>query len=314
MSVDNDGGPAGLLRDDWQRDRNQRATLNAEARGLIDELRSLATRLADDHNVHFTVLDDRRTGSLSRDEEAVLERLLGRRGSTDWSQMRLGNGALDREARAAANQYLSATQTAPHRKSLKKLQRLNETHRRYCCVVFGEDPGDRFLAAPADALELVGQADSTRAMSRGLVRKALENVGDGRNFNFNALVTEVNRLARESGVLLRLVERWLGFELPEGGDTEKYLDLFWKLEFLLHGWQATPAGLVLRPRALANWWNEMTSLPAIVHYYGEAAIAGAAMAVFRPTSSARIAERAGYRSLLEELSSSDDSSSSDDDS
>ena len=120
MSVDNDGGPAGLLRDDWQRDRNQRATLNAEARGLIDELRSLATRLADDHNVQFTVLDDRRTGSLSRDEEAVLERLLGRRGSTDWSQMRLGDGAVDREARAAANQYLSTTQRAPHRKSLNK--------------------------------------------------------------------------------------------------------------------------------------------------------------------------------------------------
>ena len=69
------------------------------------------------------------------------------------------------------------------------------------------------------------------------------------------------------------------------------------------------------PAALAAAWGEMTKLGEILRYYGDAAMSAASAAVFQPTSSARIAERAGFRplaSLLEDSSDSDDSSSDDD--
>ena len=314
MSVDNDGGPAGLLRDDWQRDRNQRATLNAEARGLIDELRSLATRLADDHNVHFTVLDDRRTGSLNEDEERVFECLEARREAVDWRREPFGPVEDDVAWRAAATALLPAKSRKPHGGLLKFLRKMTDVHHRFVLRRFGVRTSVDFCVTPADGRELVGQSWGTRRQAQGLVNAALANVGDGEAFDYDEFLAEVRRLATESGFLLRLVARRVDFDLPEGEATDLYLELFWDLEFLLWGWQATATGLVLRPAALAAAWGEMTKLGEILRYYGDAAMSAASAAVFQPTSSARIAERAGFRplaSLLEDSSDSDDSSSDD---
>ena len=172
MSVDNDGGPAGLLRDDWQRDRNQRATLNAEARGLIDELRSLATRLADDHNVQFTVLDNRRTGTLNEDEERVFECLEARREAVDWRREPFGPVEDDVAWRAAATALLPAKSRKPHGGLRKFLRKMTDVHHRFVLRRFGVRTSVDFCVTPADGRELVGQSWGTRRQAQGLVNAA----------------------------------------------------------------------------------------------------------------------------------------------
>jgi hypothetical protein len=310
-SVDNGGGPAGRFRDDWRGDRNQRAAVDAEARGLIEQLRSLVTRLADEKDVYYTVLDDRRTGSLNEDEERVLECLKARREAVDWRMEPFGSVEDDAAWRAAATALLPAKSRKPHGGLRKFLRKMTDVHHRFVLRRFGVRTSVDFCVTPADGRELVGQSWGTRRQAQGLVNAALANVGDGEDFDYDEFLAEVRRLATESGFLLRLVARRVDFDLPEGEATDLYLELFWDLEFLLWGWQATATGLVLRPAALAAAWGEMTKLGEILRYYGDAAISAASAAVFQPTSSARIAERAGFRplaSLLEDSSDSDDES------
>jgi len=231
-------------------------------------------------------------------------------------------------AREASVRLLPPTARQTHGASKKFLTRLTTEHRNLVDVLFGAATLVDFCHAPADAGELIGQAEGSRDLAYGLVGAALENVGDGKDYNYEKFLKEVRRLGDEFGLLREAVQRRVDFKIPENELGDWYVRT-WTFDFVLPGWQATAAGLVLRQRALANDWEGMARLHGILRYYGEAVVATASAAVFHRTSLARMSQRGGFGSYgsasddstsgSEDASSSDESSdsassSSDDDS
>ena len=301
---------------------------DARIDGLLRELMKRVDEL-NKRGVHLTVLDNDRTGDLNAIEATVFARLDERRGPDDWRTLGFGPIERDRMARDASVRLLPATARQTHGASKKFLTRLTTEHRGLVDVLFGEITSVDFCDAPADAGELIGQAEGSRDLAYGLVGAALENVGDGKDYNYDNLLDEVRRLGDEFGLLREAVQRRVDFKIPENELGDWYVRT-WTFDFVLPGWQATAAGLVLRQRALANDWEGMARLHGILRYYGEAVVATASAAVFHRTSLARMSQRGGFGSYgsasddstsgsedassSDESSDSDSSSSSDDDS
>jgi hypothetical protein len=248
-----------------------------------------------ERGVDLTVLDNDATGGLDDTEEAVYALLHERRDQIDWRTEDFGPIADDRAARAASISLLPASSRQPHGPSKAFLRRLTTTHSKLVERTLGATTRIDFRDAPADAGELLGQASGSRAIAYGLVDAALQNVGDGKNFNYEKLVNEVRRLADEWDLLREFVQRRVDFKIPENEAGDLYVRT-WKLDFLVIGWQATATGLVLRQNALAEDWLGMARLHGILRYYGEAAVATASAAVFHPTSLARMSQRGGFGS------------------
>ena len=182
--------------------------------------------------------------------------------------------------------------TRPTEDSLPHLIAVGRAHSQELSYLCGERVHVSFELTPAHYGERVGTCLATKRTLEDHYWRARDSLPD--DFVYTDLRDRVHDMAVASRLLHQLVYRRIGRQLPRNDECDAYVCARWRLDFLVIGQMATPAGLVLRPTALHNMWRDMNYLPEIVRYYGVACFTAAAAGIAEPLSHARRKERSGY--------------------
>ena len=284
-------GPAGRARGRPKTTQLVEAAADAATKKLLGNLDSVLAELAS-KGVNLAVYDLDATGQLSGDDLRVYGALDLRFATSgiDWRRTAFGPIDHDRRLRGMIVEFLGDAAPTPTAALSELLRSEAEGMKQWLESRYIRVPTRIEFCVPADAGELVGGARGLFPHAHALHLEALRKIGP---FDYDRLKDEVNRLAFEHGLIHALVERRLGLALPKNRDGDDFVRTWWELDYLISGHQATAKGLVLRPRHFAAAWAGMVKHEEIALYYGAAAFAKAAAAVFHPSSLARMNERGG---------------------
>jgi len=284
-------GPVGRARGRPKTTQLVAAAADAATEKLLGNLDSVIAHLAS-KGVNLVVCDLGGTGQLSGDDLRVYEALGARfaESGIDWRRTAFGPIDRDRRLRCMIVDFLGDAAPTPTAALSELLRSEAEGMKQWLESRYIRVPTRIEFCVPADAGELVGGTRGLFPHAHALHLEALRSIGP---FDYDRLKDEVNRLAFEHGLIHALVERRLGLALPKNRDGDDFVRTWWELDYLISGHQATAKGLVLRPRHFAAAWAGMVKHEEIALYYGAAAFAKAAAAVFHPSSLARMNERGG---------------------
>ena len=284
-------GPAGRARGRPKTTQLVEAAADAATKKLLGNLDSVLAELAS-KGVNLAVYDLDATGQLSGDDLRVYGALDLRFATSgiDWRRTAFGPIDHDRRLRGMIVYFLGDAAPTPTAALSEMLRSEAEGMTQWLESRYIRVPTRIEFCVPADAGELVGGARGLFPHAHALHLEALRKIGP---FDYDRLKDEVNRLAFKYGLIHALVERRLGLALPKNRDGDDFVRTWWELDYLISGHQATAKGLMLRPRHFAAAWAGMVKHEEIALYYGAAAFAKAAAAVFHPSSLARMNERGG---------------------
>jgi hypothetical protein len=239
-------GMADACADDAAAPRDETLAVVAERDALRKEVKLLRTVLA---GLGITV--DASTGTHA----------------LDLSGITLGPVGIDEAEDERARQYIPEELQMATQAFQPILDAVQGDHEAFFeCIPGFQTPDDFRLIAPAHYAEVLGQTSGTILASTVLVSKAFDALDD--NWTFDEVRDEVNRLARASGLFAQFVDRRLGRCLPNCPEADDYRDECWTLDFMIHGLEgARAAGLVLRPTAFADHWEDNMNYSQMVRYY-----------------------------------------------
>ena len=272
----NDQQPVEARRDAWAGRRNRRA-LDGRPQGRLDavddDTRADGAAAPREESVEDVVAERdalrKRVEQLGTVLAALGIQVDASTGAhtLDLSGITLGPVGIDEAEDARAREYIPEELKVVTQAFQPILDVVQGDHEAFFECIPGFRPPDDFrLKVPAHWAEVLGQTSGTFLASTVLLSKAFEALDD--NWTFDEVRDEVNRLARASGLFAQFVDRRLGCCLPNCPEADDYRDECWTLDFMIHGLEgARAAGLVLRPTAFADHWEDNMNYSQMVRYY-----------------------------------------------